>query len=242
MSAPGDVPAPVLGPDGALPEGDAKRVAVEAMFDRVAPGYDRMNRIISLGLDTRWRRQTIAALELPPGSRVLDLACGTGDFGRDLVLAGHRPIGVDFSAGMLSAARRTNPLVRADAGAIPLADGRLDAVVCGFALRNFVDLDPVFRECVRVVRRGGRIAALDAAVPERSVLRAGNTVWFRGAVPVLGRIFSRDPDAYRYLPASTAYLPPPDELVAKLAAAGFTDARRVTMMCGSVQLLTGTRP
>jgi demethylmenaquinone methyltransferase/2-methoxy-6-polyprenyl-1,4-benzoquinol methylase len=236
-----DGPTAVLGPDGALPEGAEKRVAVEAMFDRVAPGYDRMNRIISLGLDTRWRRRTIAELHLPGGARVLDLACGTGDFGRDLAGTGHRPVGVDFSAGMLSAARGVHPLVRADAAAIPLADASVDAVVCGFALRNFVDLDDVFRECARVVRPGGHLAALDAAVPDRAVMRAGNTVWFRGAVPLLGRLFSRDPDAYRYLPASTAYLPPGEVLVAKLVTAGFANARRLTMTGGSVQLLLGTR-
>jgi demethylmenaquinone methyltransferase/2-methoxy-6-polyprenyl-1,4-benzoquinol methylase len=234
-------PVPVLGPDGALPEGATKRVAVEAMFDRVAPGYDRMNRIISLGLDRRWRRTTVTALALAPNARVLDLACGTGDFSREVAAAGHRPVGVDYSAGMLAAARTGAPLVRADAACLPMPDADFDAVVCGFALRNFVDLDTVFRECARVLRPGGRLAALDAAVPANALLRAGNAVWFRGAVPLLGRVLSRDPDAYRYLPASTAYLPPPTELVVKLGAAGFTGTARSTLMGGSVQLLTGTR-
>jgi len=245
MSGPRPTPAPsptaVLGPDGALPQGDAKRVAVEAMFDRVAPGYDRVNRIISLGLDRRWRRTTVAALALHPGARVLDLACGTGDFSRDLTAAGHQPVGADFSAGMLAAARTATPLVRADAAALPVADGAFDAIVCGFALRNFVDLDTVFRECARVLRPGGRIAALDAAVPNRALLRAGNAVWFRGAVPLLGRLLSRDPDAYRYLPASTAYLPPAAALIDLLGSAGFVDTRHRTMTGGSVQVLTGTR-
>jgi demethylmenaquinone methyltransferase / 2-methoxy-6-polyprenyl-1,4-benzoquinol methylase len=241
MSATTPTPTPVLGPDGRLPEGETKRVAVEAMFDRVAPGYDRMNRIISLGMDKRWRRRTVAALGLAPASRVLDLACGTGDFSRDLAAAGHRPVGVDFSAGMLAAARIGAPLVRADAAALPSATGSFDALVCGFALRNFVDLDVVFRECGRVLRSGGRFAALDATVPERALLRAGNAVWFRGAVPLLGRLLARDPDAYRYLPASTAYLPPAPALAAQLGAAGFTAVETTTMMGGSVLLVTGTR-
>ncbi len=231
----------VVGPHGELPRGEEKRHAVEAMFDRVAPGYDRMNRIISLGLDTRWRRRTIAALDLAPRSHVLDLACGTGDFSTDLLDAAHQPIGVDLSAGMLAAARGTTPLTRADAAVLPFRDGAFDALVCGFALRNFVELGEVLRECARVLRRGGAIAALDAAVPESVLLRAGNAVWFRGAVPLLGRMLSRDPDAYRYLPASTAYLPGPAALVEEFCSAGFDDVSRTTMTGGSVQLLVGTR-
>lgn len=231
----------VLGDDGALPEGPAKRRSVEAMFDRVAPGYDRMNRVISLGLDRRWRRRAIAALRLPSGAGVLDLACGTGDLCRDLTAAGDVPVGVDVSAGMLHAARTAAPLVRGDAVALPFATGAFDGIVCGFALRNFVELDPVLRECARIVRPGGRVSLLDAAVPDRAVLRAGNAVWFRAAVPLLGRLLSRDPEAYRYLPRSTAYLPPAEELLERLRTAGFGDAAHTTMTGGSVQLLTGTR-
>jgi demethylmenaquinone methyltransferase/2-methoxy-6-polyprenyl-1,4-benzoquinol methylase len=107
-------------------------------------------------------------------------------------------------------------------------------------MRNFVDLGAVLAECARVLRPAGRVAMLDAAVPERALLRAGNAVWFRGAVPVLGRVLSRDPEAYRYLPRSTAYLPEPAALVAAFGGAGFDDVVRATMTGGSVQLLTGT--
>jgi demethylmenaquinone methyltransferase/2-methoxy-6-polyprenyl-1,4-benzoquinol methylase len=113
--------------------------------------------------------------------------------------------------------------------------------VCGFALRNFVDLAAVIAECARVLRPGGRLAALDAAVPESVVLRAGNAVWFRGAVPLLGRVLTHDGDAYTYLPKSTAYLPSPSELLTTMHAAGFGGAARRTFTGGSVQLLTGTR-
>jgi demethylmenaquinone methyltransferase/2-methoxy-6-polyprenyl-1,4-benzoquinol methylase len=232
---------PVMGRHDPLPEGDAKHEAVEAMFNRVAPGYERMNRIISLGLDRRWRRRAIQALELAPGARVLDLACGTGDLCRDLASAGCPAVGVDFSAGMLDAAHVRSPLVRGDAASLPFGEHAFDGVVCGFALRNFVDLDVVFRECARVVRRGGRFVALDAAVPEHLVMRLGNAVWFRGAVPVLGRLLSRDPSAYRYLPRSTAYLPDGPELIASLERAGFATVTRALLTGGSVQLLAGTR-
>jgi demethylmenaquinone methyltransferase / 2-methoxy-6-polyprenyl-1,4-benzoquinol methylase len=231
----------VLGADGALPQGEEKRRAVAAMFDRVAPDYERVNRVISMGLDRRWRARTVAALELRQPSQVLDLACGTGDLARDLEDRGHDVVGIDLSAGMLRAAHTSARLLRGDAAALPFATRSFDAVVCGFALRNFVGLGEVFREVVRVLRPGGRFAALDAAVPEHLVLRVGNAMWFRGAVPVLGRLLSRDADAYRYLPRSTGYLPPPAELVGVLGDSGFARADRVTMTGGSVQLLTGTR-
>ena len=237
MTAPGRV----LGRRGSLPQGTDKRRAVESMFDRVAPGYDRMNRVISLGLDRRWRRRTIHALALPRGARVLDLACGTGDLCRDLGTAGHRPVGIDVSAGMLAAARTSASLVRGDAEALPFPNAAFDGLVCGFALRNFVTLDAVLAECARVLRPGGRMSLLDAAVPEHALQRVGNAVWFRGAVPLLGRLLSRDAEAYRYLPKSTEYLPGPDALLACLRAASFGDVARTTMTGGSVQLLTGTR-
>jgi demethylmenaquinone methyltransferase/2-methoxy-6-polyprenyl-1,4-benzoquinol methylase len=224
-----------------LPQGDQKRRDVEKMFDRVAPRYDRMNRIISFGLDRGWRRKTIAALDLTTGSRVLDLACGTGDLANELLAHRLVPVGADFSAGMLAAAHTDAPLVRADGAALPLAAGAVDGVVCGFALRNFVDLDVVFAECRRVLRPGGRFAALDATVPTNPVMRAGNAVWFRGVVPVLGRLVGHDRAAYSYLPRSTAYLPAHDALARRLEQAGFTDARVRTFTGGSVLLMTGTR-
>jgi demethylmenaquinone methyltransferase/2-methoxy-6-polyprenyl-1,4-benzoquinol methylase len=231
----------VLRRDGSLPEGDEKHRTVERMFDRLAPQYDRMNRVISLGLDRGWRKHTVAELDLPEGSRILDLACGTGDLANDVVSRGHRAVGVDYSAGMLAAAHTGAPLVRADAAQLPLRDGGFDGVVCGFALRNFVELTSVFSEVARVLRPGGRFVALDAAVPTNPLMRAGNTIWFRGAVPLLGRALAHDADAYSYLPKSTAYLPTPSVLADALGEAGFADAQHHTLTGGSVIVLTATR-
>jgi demethylmenaquinone methyltransferase/2-methoxy-6-polyprenyl-1,4-benzoquinol methylase len=211
------------------------------MFDRVAPRYDRMNRIISLGLDRGWRTRTVAELGLPAGSVVLDLACGTGDLSDDLARAGLRAVGVDSSAGMLGAAHTLAPLVRGDALQLPFADACFDGVACGFALRNFVELTAVFAEVARVLRRGGRFAALDATVPSNPLLRVGNAIWFRGAVPLLGRVLAHDADAYSYLPRSTAYLPAPAVLADALGEAGFEDARHFTLTGGSVLVLSATR-
>jgi demethylmenaquinone methyltransferase/2-methoxy-6-polyprenyl-1,4-benzoquinol methylase len=224
-----------------LPEGDEKRRQVEEMFDRVAPRYDRTNRVISLGLDRGWRARTVAELGLAPESWVLDLACGTGDLSDDLEQGGLRAVGVDSSAGMLAAAHTRAPLVRGDALALPFADASFDGVVCGFALRNFVELTSVFAEVARVLRRGGRFTALDATVPTNPLLRVGNAIWFRGAVPLLGRLLAHDAAAYSYLPRSTAYLPAAPVLADAIEEAGFQDARHFTLTGGSVIVLSATR-
>jgi demethylmenaquinone methyltransferase/2-methoxy-6-polyprenyl-1,4-benzoquinol methylase len=225
----------------ALPAAEEKRAVVESMFDRLAPRYERVNRVISLGQDRRWRHDTIDALALPPGARVLDAACGTGDLSRSLLEAGYRTVGVDLSAGMLAAARTDAPLVRADALVLPLSDASVDGIVCGFALRNFVALEPFFAECARVLHPGGRLVALDAAEPSNPVAKIGHTLWFHRIVPWIGGRLSGDRGAYRYLPASTAYLPDRNALVALLRGSGFRDVGRTTRTAGAVQLLSGTR-
>lgn len=226
---------------GALPRDADKRAWVESMFDRVAPSYERVNAVISLGQDRRWRRDVVTSLGVAPGSSVLDVACGTGDLCRALASSGYRPVGVDVSAGMLAAARADAAFVRGDALALPFRDAGTDGVVCGFALRNFVALAPFFSECARVLRPGGRLVAVDAAVPANRVVRVGHDVWFRRMVPWIGGRLSGEADAYRYLPASTAYLPDGPGLVTMLRDAGFDDVERVTRMAGAVQLLSGTR-
>lgn len=224
----------------ALPRGEQKRAAVESMFDRIAPRYERVNRVISLGLDRAWRRRALTELALPAGAIVLDLACGTGDLCRELRASGHRPVGLDLSAGMLAAARADTPLVRADVLVLPVPDGRVDGITCGFALRNFTEVTRFFSECARVLRPGGRLTVLDAAEPHSALVRLGHGLWFRRIVPRLGAVLS-DGAAYRYLPASTAYLPPASELCALMDEAGFAAVRRRTMTGGAVQLLSGTR-
>ena len=233
-----------------LPSGAEKVAAVDAMFDAIAPGYDVTNRVISLGLDVGWRRRTVRSLGLPPGGVVLDLACGTGDLCRELVRQGLGPVGVDRSAGMLAAARASEtPLVRGDGLALPFRAGALDGIVCGFALRNFAALGPALAECARVLRPGGRLALLEVDAPSQPLLRFGHRIWFGKVVPFVGGLVAarsgapreRATAAYRYLPASVAYLPPAPELLALLGAAGFTAVERHPLSGGIAQLLTGTR-
>jgi demethylmenaquinone methyltransferase/2-methoxy-6-polyprenyl-1,4-benzoquinol methylase len=226
--------------DDALPAIADKPRAVEDMFDRIAPRYDLLNRMLTFRMDVGWRRQAVQALQLPPSSRVLDLACGTGDLCGTLVRAGHEPVGADFSIGMLRAAHTDVPLVRADALRLPFANATFDGITCGFALRNFAALAPVLVECGRVLRPGGRVALLDVAEPASPVVRFAHGAWFRRVVPFVGGLVS-DRAAYRYLPASTVYLPPVPELLALVVASGIVDVSRRTLGLGAAQLITGTK-
>lgn len=222
-----------------LPEGDDKRTAVRDMFDAIAPRYDLINRIMTFRLDVRWRRRAIRTLALPARSRVLDLASGTGDLCIELRDAGLRTISVDLSLGMLRADRSGSPRVQADILRLPVPDGSVDGVTCGFALRNLVELDAFFSELGRVVRPGGRIALLDVGIPHNRLLRLGHGIYFGKVVPRIGALLS-DGAAYRYLPKSVAYLPSPATMVAALRAAGFADARHDHLSGGIAQMLTGT--
>lgn len=223
-----------------LPQGVEKAQRMRVMFDTIAPNYDRLNRLMTFGLDKRWRRRTVQALGLPAGAVVVDLACGTGDLCAELERARLAGFGVDLSPGMLAAAHTTAPLVRADVARLPLGEASVDGATCGLALRNLVDLGVFFAELARVVRPGGRIALLEVAEPHNPVMRLGHRLYFTRVVPQLGALLS-DRAAYRYLPRSVAYLPPPQSLIASVARAGFPDARRLTLTGGTMQLIVGTR-
>ncbi|MFM8862751.1 MAG: ubiquinone/menaquinone biosynthesis methyltransferase [Acidimicrobiia bacterium] len=223
-----------------LPQGEAKVRAVRSMFDSIAPRYDLVNRIMTFRMDVGWRRRTIRELGLSRGSRIADLACGTGDLCRELDRAGMVPLGFDLSFGMLANARTAAPLAQADALRLPLPDASIDGVTCGFALRNLVELDGFFDELARVVRPGGRIALLDVAEPANPVLRLGHSIYFGRIVPLVGGLLS-DPSAYRYLPRSVEYLPAPGIMLARLASAGFHDVERRLLTTGIAQVLTATR-
>jgi len=224
-----------------LPEGQDKRALVRSMFDAIAPRYDLVNCLMTFGLAEPWRRRTIDLLRLSPASVVLDVGCGTGDLARSLRRKGHRAVGIDLSLGMLTAARAGGaPLIQADAVALPFGTGAADAVVSGFAVRNFADLSEVTREIGRVLRPGGRLALLEVGEPPNRLLSLGHRAWFTHVVPVLGALLS-DGAAYRYLPRSVAYLPSFPEFVRLLADAGFTDVRHHPLSGGIAQCVTATR-
>ena len=226
-----------------LPLPSEKAVVVRAMFDRIAPHYDRMNRLLTWGMDQRWRRRTLDVLALAPGERVLDLACGTGDFAEMCRDRGAEVVATDYAAQMLHHADLRGLggiLVRGDALSMPFADSVFDVAVCGFALRNFTSLPPVFAELARVLKPGGRVGLLEVDRPAFAPIRLGHALYFERVVPFVGRLLA-DRKAYAYLPASAAYLPPWPTMKSMLEEAGFECVRRERAMLGAVQRIDAVR-
>ena len=214
---------------------------VRGMFDRIAPVYDAMNRVMTAGLDRRWRRRTIAAA-VRPGDRVLDACCGTGDLAVAAERMGAVVTGLDFSPAMLERARRKSSRiewVEGDLLALPFADGSFDAATVGFGVRNVTDLNAAVSELRRVLRSGGRLAILEIT-QARGVLRPFFSLWFDRIVPVLGKVIPGG-KAYTYLPASVRRFPGAEELAAQLERDGFEQVSFELMGGSIVALHTGVR-
>jgi demethylmenaquinone methyltransferase / 2-methoxy-6-polyprenyl-1,4-benzoquinol methylase len=213
---------------------------VRRMFDRIAPVYDAMNRVMTVGLDQRWRRVTVTEA-VRRGDRVLDACCGTGD----LAIAARRAgaaevVGLDFSERMLERARRKEPGIEwleGDVLNLPFAAESFDAVTVGFGVRNVEDLAAALGELRRVLRPGGRLGVLEITTPH-GVLAPFYRLWFDRVVPLLGRVLPGG-SAYTYLPASVRRFPPPEALADQLADAGFSTVRFRLFAGGIVALHLG---
>jgi len=215
--------------------------AVRTMFDRIAPVYDLMNRVMTAGLDGRWRRLTARAV-VRPGDRVLDACCGTGDLALADERAGGRVVGLDFSERMLERARRKSASIewtRGDLLELPFEDASFEAATVGFGVRNVADLERSLRELRRVLRPGGRLGILEITEP-RGLLRPFYRLWFYGVVPLLVGRLLRGGSAYSYLPASVRRFPGPADLSGLLERVGFGDVSFRLLAGGIVALHTGT--
>jgi demethylmenaquinone methyltransferase/2-methoxy-6-polyprenyl-1,4-benzoquinol methylase len=211
------------------------------MFDVIAERYALMNRLMTFGLDARWRRRTIKLLGLKAHTVVADIGCGTGELMRALHRANIRSVGVDLSIAMLRASPNARDAVmQADVSMLPVASGSVDGVVSGFAVRNFSDLEAAFGEIARILRPGGRVALLEVDTPRSHLLRLGHGIWFTAVVPRLGALVS-DKSAYRYLPRSVAYLPDVKRFEELLRGAGFKSIENKPLSGGIVQVILATR-
>ena len=229
---------------GTLPEPQ-----VQAMFDRIARVYDRMNAVMTAGLDRRWRERAADLAHVTAGDRVLDVATGTGDLALELarrVSPGGDVIGADFSEAMLALARGKSvpagAAVRfeaANALELPYADDSFAAATVGFGARNFADLRQGLAEMARVVAPGGRVVVLEITTPTRPPLSTLLRVWFDHIVPALGRL-AGDPDAYEYLPNSVRRFPGPEQLAAILDESGLRDVGYRLTAGGIIALHVGT--
>jgi len=240
---------------------------VRSMFDRIAGVYDRMNHVMTVGLDRRWRERAADRAELRPGDSALDVCCGTGDLAFELasrVGTTGRVVGCDFSERMLELARGKEEELRlsnaagarsngatsagmapvefewADALDLPYADGSFDAVTVGFGVRNLADLQAGLVELGRVLRPGGRLVILEITQPQRPPLSTFFSLWFDRAVPVLGRL-AGDRDAYTYLPESVRSFPPPRQLAEMMDAAAFERIGWLILGGGIIAIHSGVR-
>jgi demethylmenaquinone methyltransferase/2-methoxy-6-polyprenyl-1,4-benzoquinol methylase len=242
-----------VGGDGATSSspGTLEAVEVRAMFDRIAQVYDLLNTVMTAGLHHRWRERAADLAHIGPGSRVLDVATGTGDLAIELarrVAPGGEVVGSDFSEAMLTRARVKPKPAGAelrfewgDALDLQFADGSFDAATVGFGARNFSDLQRGLEEMVRVVRPGGRVVVLEFTSPTRPPLSTFYSLWFDRVVPLLGRL-AGDPDAYSYLPDSVKRFPTPAGLAAVLERAGLREIGYLLTAGGIVVIHHGTVP
>ncbi|MBV8067333.1 MAG: bifunctional demethylmenaquinone methyltransferase/2-methoxy-6-polyprenyl-1,4-benzoquinol methylase UbiE [Candidatus Eremiobacteraeota bacterium] len=231
---------------------DEKGSFVRAMFGRIAPRYDLANRVLTAGLDERWRRRAIRLLAPPHGGRVLDCCCGTGDlvFGLQHADATLQVVGIDFCAPMLERAKRRMSrkargdarFVEGDVMAMPFENNSFDGATMGFSLRNVVDIDATLREILRVLRPGTRFVSLDVTkAPNRAYKRLFD-LYFYGLVPLIGGIVGGSRSAYAYLPNSLTHHPNAAQLRDRFIRAGFTEAGYCALMGGAIAIHYGTKP
>ena len=234
-----------------LPPTADKGAFVREMFARIAPRYDAANRVLTAGMDERWRKRAIALLAPAKGGEVLDLCCGTGDVVFHLLRTDPtlRVTGIDFCAPMLDGARARAPreargeaaFVEGDVMALPFEENHFDGATMGFSLRNVVDIDQTLREIARVLKPGARFVNLDVSKAPNALWKRMFDLYFYNIVPLVGGLVGGSKQAYTYLPNSLTNHPNAPELRDRFARAGFRDAGFVRLMGGSIAIHYGTK-
>jgi demethylmenaquinone methyltransferase/2-methoxy-6-polyprenyl-1,4-benzoquinol methylase len=225
------------GLDAAFESPAAKRRHVRALFATIADRYDVITRLLSFGADQRWKRRLIALAEIGPGRRVLDLACGTGDFAILAAARGGRVVGIDITPRMLDLARAKSSArgilwAAGDMNDLPVASSQFDVVLTGYGIRNVPDLDRAIMEVHRVLRPGGRLCSLDFDRPDNGVLRRIYLTYLTLVGATLGWLLHRDPDTYRYIPASIRRYPGARRVAELMRDRGFRDVRHIPVLGG----------
>jgi demethylmenaquinone methyltransferase/2-methoxy-6-polyprenyl-1,4-benzoquinol methylase len=231
------------------PEGD-RRVEVWQMFDRIAPTYDLVNRLLSFNLDVRWRREVHSHLPKVDDLRLLDLATGTGDQVIAMTRTGGigSAVGMDMSVEMLAIGREkvaeaglseVISMENGDATALPFEDDSFDAVTISFGIRNVVHVDKALAEMRRILRPGGRAIILEFSLPRNPVVRLGHLMYLRYVLPLVGGLVSRDWNAYRYLNTTIEAFPYGEAFTAKMRDAGFEQAQANPVTFGIATIYVG---
>lgn len=227
---------------------------MERMFDSIAPDYDKLNHMLSLGIDRLWRRRALKLIVDPSkAQRILDVACGTGDFSIAIALKSHpqtRITGADLSEGMLEVMRgkvarascqKQISTIRCNCEALPFDDCSFDRVTIAFGIRNFEHREAALKEFLRVLKPGGTLVVLELSVPENKTLRALYNVYFTKILPVIGGLVSGDKSAYRYLPASVLKFPDPAQWCATMQACGYGGITHKAFTFGLCRMYTGSK-
>lgn len=189
-------------------------------FDKIARDYDRMNHLMTAGLDRCWRKRAVQGLH----GKVLDVACGTGDMAVELLRQGCSVTGVDLSKEMMAIAKQKAPQAEyrlADVERLPFGDASFDAVTCAFGVRNFVHLEQGLHEMLRVLKPGGRMVILELATPDSSLIRPFYNLYTRRIIPWLGQRLAGSREAYTYLPRSIERFPKGDAFLQLIKNSGF---------------------
>ena len=224
---------------------DRKRAHARALFATIADRYDLITAVLSYGQDARWKRTLIALARVQRGERALDLACGTGDLAFAAAANGARVVGLDITHRMLQLAARksaTAALVAGDMTSLPFGPQTFDLVTTGYGLRNVPDLDTAIDEIARVLRPGGRLLSLDFNRPRPALVRAAYLSYLTVVGAALGWLLHRDPDTYRYIPASIRRYPGAAGVAALLSSRGFTNVRVIPLLFGLMTLHFAERP